>query len=200
MRLAYPWLLAATIVLVACFFSRPARAQEVRGPAASPVLHVLTLDSEDADDPAAALTVALRARAREKLGWKVADSSPSLAMFLAALRCPSQPDAACLQRIADQLKTDRFMYGHVKRVIKDEVSAEIHFYTRGKPDASVQEVFSDKVKEANDDYLQRMAARIVERLIGASTSTGTISLQAGDGDGDVWVDGTEKTHLKKGRA
>ena len=166
------------------------------------MLHVLPLDSEDADEQAEALGVALRSRAREKLS-PVADTSPSLGMLLAALRCPSRPDATCLQKIADQLKTDRFIYGHVTKMgpsARGQLTAEVHLYARGKPDASVKEVFSDNLKDQNDEYMRRMASRILDRLAGTAPQTATITVRAGRADGAVWVDGGEKGRLEKGRA
>ncbi|WP_394835123.1 PEGA domain-containing protein [Pendulispora rubella] len=199
MRLAYVWLLATTILVFVSLFTRSAQAQGARS---GLPLHVLPLDSEDADEQAEALGVALRSRAREKLS-PVADTSPSLGMLLAALRCPSRPDTTCLQKIADQLKTDRFIYGHVSKMgpsARGQLTAEIHLFVRGKPDASVKEVFSDNLKDQNDEYLRRMAARIVDRLTGTAPQNATITLRAGRADGEVWVDGTEKGRLENGRA
>jgi len=198
MRLAYAWLLATAILLVVSFFAPKARAEGVR----TSTLHILSLDSEDADEQAEALSVALRARARAKLTWTVADSSPSLGMFLAALRCPPNPDAACLQKISDQLKTDRFIYGRVHRLgptARGQLSAEIHLYVRGKPDVSVKEVFSDNLKDQNDDYLRRMASRIIDRLAGTSPQTATVTVHAGRAEGAIWVDGSESAPLRKGQ-
>jgi hypothetical protein len=193
------WLLAATILLGLSLFAPSAQAQGARS---GSVLHVLPLDSEDADDQAEALGVALRSRAREKLS-PVADTSPSLGMLLAALRCPSRPDTGCLQKIADQLKTDRFIYGHVSRMgpsARGQLTADIHLYVRGRPDSSVKEVFSYNLKDQNDEYMRRMAARIVDRLAGTGPQTAIVSLRAGHADGEVWVDGAEKGRLQQGRA
>src|ERR1700723_946621 len=74
-------------------------------------LHVLEIDSDDADDQAEALTGALRSRVRSAQGWSLPETSQSLRMLTAALRCPVRPDAPCLQRIGDHLKTDRFVWG-----------------------------------------------------------------------------------------
>ena len=203
MRLVQLRLLATTILVVVSFFcvsivTREARAQGAR-PGAP--LHVLGLETEDADEQAEALSIAIRSRARDRLAWPVASSSPSLSMFLAALRCPSRPDPPCLQRISEQLKTDRFIYGHVGRVGKGRLSASIHLYARGQLDVAVQEVFSDNLKDQNDDYLRRMAARIVDRLTASSGPQDvTITVRAGDGGGVVWVDGSAKGRLQQGRA
>src|ERR1700679_3939873 len=100
-RLAQLFVLLGTLVL----WSRPARAQLARPQG----IHVLDIDSDDADDQAEALTGALRSRVRAAPGWLLLDATQSLSMLTAALRCPQHPDAACLQRIGDQLKSDRFL-------------------------------------------------------------------------------------------
>ncbi|WP_394825149.1 hypothetical protein [Pendulispora albinea] len=210
MRLVEVRLLATIIVGIVSFFCvattpREARAQTTRptgtaGAASGPTLHVLSLETEDADEQAEALSVALRSRAREKLSWPIADGSPSLSMFLAALRCPPRPDGPCLQKIGDQLKTDRFIYGHIAKAGRGQLSAEVHLYVRGKPDASVKEVFSDNLKDQNDDYLRRMAARIIDRLTGNAPQTAMITVHAGEGRDEIWIDDAPKGRLTKGRA
>src|SRR3954453_19863520 len=83
---------------------RSARA-EAPSPRATPV-HVLTIDSDDAEDQADALSGAIRSRVRVAPGWSLQETSHSLSMLTAALRCPQKPDTACLQRIGDQIHTD----------------------------------------------------------------------------------------------
>ena len=82
---------------------RPAFA-EAPGPRTPPV-HVLGIDSDDAEDQADALTGALRSRIRSAPGWSLQETQHALGMLTAALRCPPKPDQPCLQRIADQLHT-----------------------------------------------------------------------------------------------
>jgi hypothetical protein len=129
-------------------------------------LHVLEIDSEDADDQAEALTGGLRSRVRSTPGWVLPETSQSLRMLTAALRCPQRPDAACLVRIGDHLKADRFVWGTLSKAAGHQVTADMHLWTRGKPDVAIHETYSDNLKDQNDDTLRKIATRILDRLAG----------------------------------
>lgn len=193
-----PWLVRL-FVLVACLASlvlpSVARAQ-AKGP-----VHVVNLDSDDAtEDHADALTAALKSRVRSTPGWQISETNDSLSMLLPALKCSAKPDAACLQRIGDQLKTDRFFWGSVtKSTMPHQVSAEVHLWVRGKPDQSVKEVYSDNLKDQNDETLRKIAAHLFERLSGAGTE-GTISIKSSVEGAAVFVDGEQKGVIKSGVA
>src|SRR5579859_3376081 len=99
--------LAPLLFVLAMLVAKHAGAQGPR-----PIsVHVLEIDSDDADDQAEALTGAIRSRVRVAPGWQLVETTQSLSMLTAALRCPQHPDAPCLQKIADQLKADRFIWG-----------------------------------------------------------------------------------------
>ncbi len=185
-------LFVAALLLVS---SRAAAVEPVRpGP-----LHILEIDTDTADDQAEALTGALRSRVRSATGWQLIETTQSLSMLTAALRCPQRPDPACLQKIADQLKVDRFMWGIMtKNAAQHQVVAEVHLFARGKPDDMVREAYSDNVKDQNDDTLRKIAQRVFERLVGVAT--GTVNVDAGAAEGNVFVDGAPKGPLDKGRA
>jgi len=177
-------------------WSRPAAAQGSRPQS----IHVLEIDSDDADDQAEALTGALRSRARSAPGWVLLDTTQSLSMLTAALRCPQHPDAACLFRIADQLKADRFIWGLLTRqgAGPHQVSVELHLWARGKADVVVKETYSDNLKDQGDDTLRKIANRSFDRLTGGAPST--VTLHAGTADGMVIVDGDQKVALQHGSA
>jgi hypothetical protein len=170
-----------------------ARAQSSRGTA----LHVLEIDSDDADEQAEALTAALRSKVRASSGWVLLDTTQSLSMLTAALRCPTHPDSACLQRIGDQLKTDRFIWGLMTKS-QHQVTAEVHLWTRNKADTVVKEPYSENLKDQNDDSLRKIAARIFERLTGVSS--GTLVISAGGEAGTVLVDNEQRGQLDHGHA
>jgi len=163
-------------------------------------LHILEIDSDDADDQAEALTLALRSRARSAPGWILLDTTQSLSMMTAALRCPQRPDPACLQRIADLLKTDRFIWGVMTRqgAGPHQVAVELHLWARGKPDVVVRETYSDNLKDQGDDNLRKIASRSFDRLTGGPSTT--ITVHAGTADGTVTVDGDQSFPLKQGVA
>jgi hypothetical protein len=175
---------------------RPAAAQASRPQS----LHILEIDSDDADEQAEALTGALRSRARAASGWVLLDTTQSLSMLTAALRCPQRPDPTCLQRIGDQLKADRFLWGVLTRqgAGPHQVTAEIHLWARGKPDVVVKETYSDNLKDQGDDTLRKIATRTFDRLTGGPAAS--VTVHAGTGEGMVIVDSDQKVALQKGSA
>ena len=166
------------------------------------MVHVIALDSDDpSEDQADALTAALRQRVRTAPTLQLAESNQSLATLLPALKCPSRPDSACLQRIGDQLKTDRFFWGNVvKASLPHQVTAEVHLWTRGKPEQVAKETYSDNLKDQNDDALKKVASALFEHLTGQATQ-GTIIVHAtGAQTGTVIVDGKPAAQLDHGQA
>ncbi len=165
-------------------------------------VHVIALDSDDAsEDHADALTAAMRQRVRNTPSLQLAESNQSLATLLPALKCPQRPDSACLQRIGDQLKTDRFFWGNViKAGAPHQVVAEVHLWTRGKPEQVAKETYSDNLKDQNDDALKRIAAQLFERLTGQSTQGSVLVHVNGSQVGTVVVDGKPQAQLAAGQA
>lgn len=161
---------------------------------------VLALDSDDAEEQADALTGALRSRIRNSQGWALVETSQSLGMLTAALRCPGKPiPAECEQRISEHLKTDRFIFGYVSKGPQaGQVTAEVHLFQKSKPDAVVRESFSDNLKDANDDTLRARAQKILERLGGSAV--GTIIVKMGAENGEVIIDGEKHVPLQNGTA
>jgi hypothetical protein len=188
-------LLLVVLSAVALWCSR-ASAQAVR----PQTLHILEIDSDDADEQAEALTGALRSRARTAPGWILLDTTQSLSMLTAALRCPQRPDPMCLQHIADQLKAERFIWGIMTKqgAGPHQVTVELHLWARGKPDVSIKETYSDNLKDQGDDTLRKIANRAFERLTG--TSTAPVTVHAGTIEGTVMVDGDQRIPLHQGLA
>jgi hypothetical protein len=189
-------LLAAT-ALVGPMSVRMAAA-EPPSAKAQPV-YVLSIQTDDADDQADALTQALRSRVRQAQGWSLLESPQSFEMLSIALKCPARPDASCLQRIGDQLHTDRYMWGTMVKRPAGQVTADLHMWTRGKGDLDVAEPYSDNLKDASDESLRSVAARLFAKLTGG-VSGGTLVVHAGSGKGTVLVDGTERGALDGGMA
>ncbi|MGH7283387.1 MAG: PEGA domain-containing protein [Polyangiaceae bacterium] len=161
---------------------------------------ILGLDSDDAERQADALSGALRTRARAQPGWTISENTDSIALVTAALRCPSHPDATCEKHIGEQLKTDRFFWGNVRRIGPNQLSAEVHYWQKGKPDSSVREIFPDSANVATDPAAKAAAAHIFEKLTGVSALGGTLTVTAGTGEGAVLVDGEQKGSLDHGVA
>jgi hypothetical protein len=161
---------------------------------------VLAFDSEDAEDQADAFTGALRSRIRAAQGWSLIETAQSLGMLTAALKCPSRPPPDCQQRIGEQIKAERYIWGYVtKGPQSGQVTAEIHLYQRGKPDSVIKENYADNLKDQNDDTLRKIAARVLERLGGQAVGVVVVKGPA-DLNGEVIVDGDKKVPLSGGNA
>jgi hypothetical protein len=178
--------------------SIPSRAHaEPPNPKATPV-YVLAIRTDDADDQADALTQALRLRVQHAQGWSLLETTQSFDTLAIALKCPPKPDAPCLQRIADQLHADHFVWGTMERKkATGEVSTEMHLWGRGKADVEADETYSENLKDV--DSLKEIAARLFGKLTGG-VGAGTLVVHAGSGGGQVTVDGRDAATLEGGVA
>lgn len=168
-------------------------------PTAAQTIAVLGIDSDEAQDQADALSDALKSRARQAPGWTLMEKSPSLGSLTVQLKCPAKPDATCQQKIADTLKSDRYVWGVMSKAGGGgQVNVELHLFRRGKPDFVIRETYSDSLKDQNDEKLRGLARRLFEELTG--TSAGHVVVRAGTGDGEVIVDGSRRVRLENGRA
>lgn len=191
-RIALALSATSALVLPSIAFAEPPNAK------AQPV-YVLTLSTDDSDDQADALTQALRSRVRQSQGWSLQETSQSFDTLAIALKCPPKPDAGCLQRIADQLKADHFVWGTLSKGSAGNVKADIHLWARGKADVEATDVYSDNLKDPADESLRTIAANLFGTLTGAGAG-GTVVVHAGNGGGDVLVDGSPKGVLDGGVA
>ena len=185
------------LVLAVLALPRVARADQ---PGAHTVpVAVLAFDSEDSEEQADAITGSVRSRIRAAQGWSLIETTQSLGMMTAALKCPTHPPLECQQKIAEQIKAERYIFGFVtKGPAQGQVTAEIHLYQKGKPDTVLKESYADNLKDSNDDTLRKIAARIVERLGG--TAVGVVVVKATDQTGEIVVDGDKRIPLANGTA
>jgi hypothetical protein len=189
--------LLVLFLLTVLALPRAARADQ---PGAHTVpVAVLAFDSEDVEEQADAITGSVRSRVRAAQGWSLVETTQSLGMLTAALKCPSRPPPECQQRIADQIRTERYIWGFVsKGPTQGQVTAEVHLYQKGKPDTVLKESYADNLKDSNDDTLRKIAGRIVERLGG--TAVGAVVVRSADQTGEVIIDGEKHVPLDKGVA
>jgi hypothetical protein len=193
------WLaLAVTLFLAVLLCPRAARADQPGGHTV-PVA-VLGFDTEEADDQADALTGSLRSRVRGASGWSLLETTASLGMLTAGLKCSSRPNPECQQRIADQIKAERYIWGVVtKGPTAGQVTAEVHLFQKGKPDTTFKESFSDNLKDPQDEKgIGKISGRILERL--TTSIIGFIVVRAGDASGEVVLDGEKRSPLTNGTA
>lgn len=191
------WLALALVVLAVILVPRGARADQSTAHSVS--VAVLAFDSDDAEEQADALTGALRSRIRASQGWSLVETSQSLGMLTAALRCPGKPmTAECEQKIAEQIKSERYIFGYVTKGPQGQVTAEVHLYQKSKPDTKITEVYADNLKDQNDDTLRKIAQRVLERL--GNSAVGTIVVKMGSENGELVVDGDKRVPLQNGTA
>ena len=190
-------LLGILVAVLGLATPRVARADQ---PGAHTVpVAVLAFDSEDSEEQADAITGAVRSRIRAAQGWSLIETTQSLGMLTAALKCPTRPPPECQQKIAEQIKAERYIWGFVvKGPTSGQVTAEIHLYQKGKSDTVLKESYADNLKDSNDDTLRKIASRIVERLGG--TAVGVVVVKAADPTGEVVIDGEKHVPLDKGTA
>jgi hypothetical protein len=157
---------------------------------------VVGLDSDDADEHAEAFTGALRSRLRNTAGWKLSEAEQTLSLLTAALRCSKPPDTACEQKIAEQLKVDRFVWGSAKKGVGKKITVELHAYRKGIPGVVASESYADNLKDQNDDALRQIAYALFQKVIGSNNAW--INLKAGNAGGYVTIDGGAKVPFEKG--
>jgi PEGA domain len=178
--------------------TRPARA-DAPNPRAQGI-YVLDIDSDDAEDQAEALTLALRWKVRQAQGYSLLETTQSLETLIVALKCPSKPDADCLRKIGDQLKADRFIWGYLVKQGGAQVRADLRLWTRGHPDVTATETYAENLKDPNDDALRKIAARAFGRLLGVGTTGSLVVHTPGVESAQVFVDGQPKGNVEHGAA
>jgi hypothetical protein len=188
--------IASYVAMVVVFIIGSARVAAAQAPKGQSI-HVLSIDSDDADEQAEALTAALRSHVRETAGWTLLETTQSLSMLTAAFQCPQRPDASCLTRIGDKLKADQLIWGVMAKAPGHQVTVDMHLWSRGKPEQVARESYSDNMKDSNDDGLKKLATQIFGKLLGLAG--GTLALHASAESGTVLVDNQPKGTLDHGR-
>lgn len=189
--------LAAMLALSACLACSEAARAADPSPAALPIT-VLAIRTDDAYDQAGALTQALRSAIKETPGWSVGAGDFSLEVLTLSLQCEDVPDAGCQTRIADQIKSDRYLWG-VLRKSDTDVEGALHLWTRGKPATSVPVKHSANLTEANDEPLRKIAADAVAALTGGPPQ-GSLRVRTGAAHASVLIDGKPAGNVQNGEA
>jgi hypothetical protein len=134
------------------------------GPGVQPI-HVLEFYTDDADDQAKALTLAMRSRVRASKDYSLADGDFALGVFLASLKCGDIPDVNCQTKIGDNLKIDRYVWGTMRKVEGGQVAVDVHLWQRGQQEVRQQVTFSDNLTVAEDQALQKIAEQVFTKLV-----------------------------------
>jgi hypothetical protein len=153
--------------MVACtiMLATSASRADAPGPNAPPI-QVIAVRSDDAEDQADALTAALRNRVRALRGYSLGDGDYALEVLTLGLKCGEVPDEACQNKIGNQIRADRFVWGSVKRSKSArQVVAELHLWTRGRPSTKTEFTFSDNLTAPGDDGLRRLVDEALSVLL-----------------------------------
>ncbi len=168
------------------------------GPNALPIT-VVSIKTEESDQQADALTTSLKAEVRRLQGWSLVEGDHSLEIITLALKCPSPPDAACELRIADEIKSDRYIWGTVDAAPGKTVAGRLHLWTREGGHTSADISFSDNLTESSDDSLRKIVRDALATLTGGPPK-GSVKLSANDVSGQLFVDGEPSGEIKNGSA
>ena len=186
--------LALTAAAAIAAGSTMARAVEP-GPDTLPI-SVISVQTDAADDQAEALTRALRNAVRAMPGWSLGEGDFSLEVLTLSLKCAEPPDASCQSRIADQIKSDRYVWGTIEKK-GATVKGALNFWVRGKGTSKVPVDYTSNLTDSTDDTLRRIAATAINELTGGPPKGG-VHVKAGDVQGQVFVDGQPLGALKSG--
>jgi hypothetical protein len=148
-------------------------------------IHVISVQSDDAEDQADALTGALRSRVRALHGFSLGEGDFALEVLTLGFKCGETPDEACQAKIADHIHADRYVWGTLKRIkANKQVVADLHFWVRSHPTSRTQFTYSDGLTAPGDEALKRLADDALTKLLGvhkappAAPSTGPTAVPA----------------------
>jgi hypothetical protein len=187
-------LAAASAALVVMAGAASAVAAEP-GPDTLPI-NVIAVQTDDADDQAEALTKALRNAVRAMPGWSLGEGDFSLEVITLSLKCSTPPDANCQSRIADQIKSDRYVWGSIGKKGQN-VTGTLNFWVRGKGNSKIPIEYTANLTESTDDTLRKIASGAINELTGGPPKGG-IHVRAGSVAGQVFIDGQPLGALKDG--
>ena len=180
----------AWLVVVFCW-PRPVSAAS-----AKPV-QVVAIMSEAAHDQAQALTIALKRVVDRDKRWELTAGEFSLEVMVSAMDCSVPPDSECLSSIADKLKTERFIWGIMRRRGADVVT-KLELWEKGQSRSETSLRYDANLDEASDDVLLDLAKKALWALAGVPD--GTLDLKAGNVTGEVLVDGKRRARINAGAA
>jgi hypothetical protein len=175
------------LICAGAFFSHPGAALAGDPSPDTLPIHVIALQTTDADDQAEALTKALRTAVRAMPGWSLGEGDNSLEVLVLKLQCPEPPDASCQSRIADVIKSDRYIWGIVNKK-GENVSGDLNYWVRGQGTNKISVDYSANLTEPNDEALRKVANDAITTLTGGPPK-GQLHVKAGTVNGQVFVDG-----------
>ena len=192
----FPRIALAGALCAGAALGHPGRAEAADpGPDTLPI-HVIALQTTDADDQAESLTKALRGAVRAMPGWSLGEGDNSLEVLVLKLQCEEPPDASCQSRIADVIKSDRYVWGLIDKK-GDNVAGALNYWVRGQGTSTIQVDYSANLTEPNDEALKKVATDAITQLTGGPPK-GQLHVKAGNVTGQVFVDGVPVGALTNG--
>lgn len=151
------------------------------------VLGIRSLEGDD--DFARNLSGAVRSAASQVAAWQLSEREVTLAQAALAHGC-EEPEPTCLQQMAGSLRTQRIVYGDVRRTSAGsgfDWSVSLHIFDAeaGRIEHSAEEVIPGVRRDI--DELREPARRIVATLSGAPR-VGTLRISANVPGAEVRVD------------
>ncbi len=138
-------------------------------------IQVLTIYSNSAYTQAEALSIALKRVVDRSRDWSLGKGDFSLEVLTAALACDEVPDAACLQKIAKQIDSERFVWGQVEKQ-GSQISGTIYFESpEGREQTAVS--YSENLTDASDEALLQVAQSAFLEITGAAPGKLKISAE-----------------------
>lgn len=157
--------------------------------AAGPALHVLEISTEDADDQAKALTIALKNKVKTLPDRSLGEGDVSLQVVLLALKCGDVPDTACQVKIGDKLKTDAYIWGTMRKQPGGQVVADLHLWQRNQPEARQQFPYPETLTSATAPELVKQADQMVQKLLMFGKIGSAKVMLSGGVAGELFIDG-----------
>jgi hypothetical protein len=157
---------------------------------------VLPTQTLDALSQGEGLTSALKRAVGSTPGYALADGDWSRPdVLIMGLGCgsdpdnpPSEPDAACEEKIANRLKVDRFVWSTLAKA-GENVKGTVHFYQRGKPSGAGAPIeYTANLTSGADDTLLQIA-RAALKNAGGGAPPARLRVEIGTVMGDGFVDG-----------
>jgi hypothetical protein len=184
-------LLCLLALLGGLMVSRAANAE------AKKKVQVVAIMSDDAYEQAQALTTALKNAVEKDGRWELQSGDYSLEVMVTALNCTTPPDATCLGKVASKIGAERFVWGSMTKE-GGNVVAKLRFWDQGNLAAETTLTYSSNLNDAAEDKLVEVARGALKELVGAPA--GTLLVQAGKTNGEVWVAGRRAANIRNGQA
>jgi hypothetical protein len=161
-----------------------------------PTIHVVGLDSDNADEQADALTSAMRSKVRSLGTYTLGEPNQQLSILMTTLKCKgAQPDATCEQSIGTQLKSKRFIWGQaVHNKAAATITVNVHLRGSDSKPTDASETYPDTSKD-----VQSVAMRLLGKLLGAATAgMAKVTVRSTESDCGVSIDGARAGQLTRG--